>query len=131
MKTKEVIIEQQKNFIQEMKDKTSALINSIDKSEIETILLSGSVSRADFFPRKKENGEYDGMVDLIVMRKKGSKVTAEEIFGPDQDPPIPYHCIKIDDVWWAIMFTDFIDTEKIFSAWRAKTIFCTGISNSV
>ena len=112
MKTKEVIIEQQKNFIQEMKDKTSALINSIDKSEIETILLSGSVSRADFFPRKKENGEYDGMVDLIVMRKKGSKVTAEEIFGPDQDPPIPYHCIKIDDVWWAIMFTDFIDTEK-------------------
>lgn len=41
-----------------------------------------------------ENGEYDGMVDLIVMRKKGSKVTAEEIFSPDQDPPIPYHCIK-------------------------------------
>ena len=112
MKTKEAIVEQQKNVIQEMKDKTSALINSIDKSVIETILLSGSVSRADFFPRKKENGEYNGMVDLIVMRKKGSKVTAEEIFGPDQDPPIPYHCIKIDDVWWAIMFTDFIDTEK-------------------
>lgn len=111
MKTKEVIIEQQKDFIQEMKNRTSSLINSINKSEIETILLSGSVSRADFFPRKKENGEYDGMVDLIVMRKKGSSVTAEAIFGPDQDPPIPYHCIKIDDVWWAILFTDFIDNE--------------------
>ena len=39
MKTKEVIIEQQKEFIMEMKDKTSAFLNSIDKSEIETILL--------------------------------------------------------------------------------------------
>ena len=44
MKTKEVIIEQQKDFIQKMKDKTFTFINSIDKSEIETILLSGSVS---------------------------------------------------------------------------------------
>jgi len=112
MKTKEVIIEQQKDFIQEMKEKTLAFINSIDKSEIETILLSGSLSRSDFFPQKNENGEYKGMIDLIVMRKKGSKVTAEEIFGPDQDPPIPYHCIKIDDVWWAIMFTDFIPLQK-------------------
>ena len=112
MKTKEVIIGQQKDFIQEMKDKTSVFLNSIDKSEIETILLSGSVSRADYFPKIKEDGDINGMVDLIVMRKKGSSATAEEIFGPDQDPPIPYHCIKRDDVWWAIMFTDFIDTEK-------------------
>ena len=111
MKTKEVIIEQQKDFIQEMKDKTSTFINSIDKSEIETILLSGSVSRSDFFPRKKENGEYDGMVDLIVMRKNGNQVTAEDIFGPDQDPPIPYHCVKIDNIWFAILFTDFIDID--------------------
>ena len=112
MKTKEAIIEQQKEFIQEMKNKTFALINSIDKSEIETILLSGSVSRADFFPLKKENDEYRGHVDLIVMRKKGSCVAAEDIFGPDNDPPIPYHCIKVDHVCYAILFTDFIDTEK-------------------
>lgn len=111
MKTKEAIIERQKDFIREMKNKTYALINSIDKSEIETILLSGSVSRADFFPRKKENGEYDGMVDLIVMRKKGCDIKADDVFGPDQKPPIPYHCIKFDDIWFEILFTDFIDTE--------------------
>ncbi len=111
MKTKEDIIKQQKEFIQEMRDKTITFINSIDKSEIETILLSGSVSRADYFPQKKENGEYNGMVDLIVMRKNGSKITAEDVFGPDQDPPIPYHCIKIDNIWFAILFTDFIDTD--------------------
>ena len=111
MKTKEVIIEQQKAFIKELKNKTWDFLNTIDKTEIETILLSGSVSRSDFFPRIKENGEYDGMVDLIVMKKHGSKITAEEIFGPDQDPPIPYHCIKVDNLWFAILFTDFIDTD--------------------
>ena len=111
MKNKEFINEQQKDFIQELKNTTLDFINSIDKSEIETILLSGSVSRGDFFPRQKENGEYDGMVDLIVMKKHGSRMTAEEIFGPDQDPPIPYHCVKIDNLWFAILFTDFIDTN--------------------
>ena len=111
MKTKEVIIEQQKDFIKEMKDKTAAFLNTIDKSEIETILLSGSVSRADYFPEIKEGGDINGMVDLIVMRKKGSSVTAEDIFGLDQDPPIPYHCVKVDGLWYAILFSDFIDTE--------------------
>lgn len=111
MKTKEIIIEQQKDFIQNLKNKTLDLINKIDKTQIETILLSGSVSRADFFPRIKENGECDGMVDLIVMKKHGSNISAEDIFGPDQDPPIPYHCIKVDGLWFAILFTDFIDTE--------------------
>ena len=112
MKSKEVIIEQQKDFIQDIKNKTSEFINSVDKSEIEAILLSGSVSRGDFFPAKKENGEYNGMIDLIVMRKKGSNIKAEDIFGPDQDPPIPYHCVKVDNLWFAILFTDFIDTNK-------------------
>ena len=112
MKSKEVIIEQQKDFIQDIKNKTSEFINSVDKAEIEAILLSGSVSRGDFFPAKKENGEYNGMVDLIVMRKKGSNIKAEDIFGPDRDPPIPYHCVKIDNVWFAVLFTDFIDTNK-------------------
>ena len=112
MKSKEAVVEQQKNFVQGLRKRTSDFINSIDKSEIESILLSGSLSRADFFPRKKENGEYDGMVDLIVMRKKGSSIKAEDVFGPDQDPPIPYHCVKIDGTWFAILFTDFIDTDK-------------------
>jgi len=112
MKDKKVIIGQQKNFVRNLKNKTSDFINSIDKSEIETIILSGSVSRADFFPRRKENGEYDGMVDLIVMRKNESNIKAEDIFGPEQDPPISYHCVKFDNLWFAILFTDFIDTNK-------------------
>ena len=112
MKNKEVIIEQQKDFIQEMKEKTLSFINSIDKSQIETVLLSGSVSRGDYFPEKKENGEYNGMIDLIVMRKNGSKITAENIFGANQESGIPFHCVKADGVWFEILFTDFIDKEK-------------------
>lgn len=122
MKDKEAIIEQQKDFIQNLRKRTVDFINSIDKSEIETILLSGSLSRADFFPRIKENGEYDGMVDLIVMRKKGSKINAEDIFGPDQDPPIPYHCVKVEGLWFAILFTDFID-EDMFSKFEEPRKF--------
>ncbi len=112
MKSKEAVIAQQKDFVQGLRDRTSSFINSIDKSEIESILLSGSLSRADYFPRRKEDGEYDGMVDLIVMRKKGSSITAEDVFGPDQDPPIPYHCVKANGTWFAILFTDIIDVEK-------------------
>ena len=40
------------DFIHSLKDKTSAFINQLDKSEIEAILLSGSVSRGDYFPEK-------------------------------------------------------------------------------
>ena len=65
MKNKEFIIEQQKDFINNLKNKTTDFINKIDKSEIETILLSGSVSRADFFPRQKENGEYSALLRLF------------------------------------------------------------------
>ncbi len=111
MKRKEVIIEQQKDFIANLKNKTVEFINSIDKSEIETILLSGSLSRGDFFPRIKDGGNIDGMVDLIVMRKNGSKITAEDVFGPDQEPPIPFHCVKVNNLWYEILFTDFIDID--------------------
>lgn len=122
MKTKETIIEQQKKFIQEMKDKTVSFMESINKSEIETILLSGSVARGDYFPQKKENGEYNGMVDLIVMRKKGSNITAEEIFGANQEPDIPFHCIKFNGIWFEILFTDFIDSD-MFSGFEEARKF--------
>lgn len=115
MKNKEAIIERQKEFIQEIKNKVSDFINSIDKSEIETILLSGSLSRGDFFPRIKDGGDIDGMVDLIVMRKKGSSIKAEDVFGPDQEPQIPFHCVKVNNLWYEILFTDFIDADTFTS----------------
>jgi hypothetical protein len=87
-----------------MKKHADDFVNSTDKKEIETILLSGSVSRGDYCPDK--NG---GMIDLIVMKKKGSKVTVEEVFGKNEDPYIPFHCIRWNGEWFEILFTEFID----------------------
>ena len=91
-----------------MVDHAKNFINSLEKNEIETILLSGSVSRGDYCP-----GETGGMIDLIVMRKIGSTIKAEEVFGKDEHPFIPYHCIRWNGEWFSIFFRDFIN-EDIF-----------------
>jgi hypothetical protein len=58
--------EKQKDYIQKMKKNANDFIDFIDKKEIETILLSGSVSRGGYCP-----GKNGGMIDLIVMKKNG------------------------------------------------------------
>lgn len=107
MKDKNQIINQQKEFISESKQKALDFISKTDKTEIETILLSGSVAREDYFP-----GKYGGMIDLIMMRKPGSRISPEELLGENQDPGIPYHCVCSEGNWFAILFSDFIDIEK-------------------
>ena len=101
------MIERQKDYIKKMRNHANNFIGSIDKNEIETILLSGSVSRGDYCPGKK-----GGMIDLIVMKKERSKITVEEIFGNDEHPYIPYHCIRWNGEWFAILFTDFIECKR-------------------
>jgi hypothetical protein len=79
-------------------------LHEVDKEGIETILLSGSVARGDYFP-----GDLGGMIDLTVMRKIGSRVSAEELFGKNEDPDIPFHCVRRDGNWYQISLTDFVD----------------------
>ncbi|QQO09180.1 hypothetical protein [Breznakiella homolactica] len=107
--------ERQKEYISKIKKHAAKYLKTIDKTEIETILLSGSVSRGDYFPSEK-----GGMIDLIVMRKENSKITAEKIFGKDQDPYIPYHCIKWNGEWFAILFGDFITSQKFRKTEEAR-----------
>ena len=106
MQDKNSIIKQQKNFINNLNKNTKIFIETIDKTEIETILLSGSVARGDYFP-----GKIDGMIDLIIMKKNGSTLKAENVFGKNQKPHIPYHCVQYGDVWFQILFTDFVMTQ--------------------
>jgi hypothetical protein len=101
------MIEKQKGYIQKMRKHAREFVDSTDKGEIETVLLSGSVSRGDYCP-----GEKGGMIDLIIMRREGSKITADEVFGPNQNPHIPFHCIKWNGEWFEILFTDFVDCNK-------------------
>lgn len=126
MKNKKAIQEQQSTFIEAQKKEVKLFVDRIDKNEIETILLSGSVARGDYFP-----GVFGGMIDLIVMKKKGSNTTVKDVFGPNQDPEIPFHCIKSGDTWFQILFTDFIDADsfvkfdeaKKFSILESKTVY--------
>jgi hypothetical protein len=120
------MVKKQKDYIQKRRNHANNFINSLDKKEIETILLSGSVSRGDYCP-----GENGGMIDLIVMKKEGSKITVEELFGKNEDPFIPYHCIRWNGEWFEILFTDFIDCNvfeqfnepRKFSVMESKVLY--------
>jgi hypothetical protein len=120
------MVEKQRAYIQKMKNHANDFIDSLDKNEIETILLSGSVSRGDYCP-----GKNGGMIDLIVMKKEGSKITAEELFGKDEDPFIPFHCIRWNGEWFEILFTDFVDCNvfkdfnepRKFSVMESKILY--------
>ena len=101
------MIERQKDYVLKMKRHAVNFIESIDKRKIESILLSGSVSRGDYCPGKK-----GGMIDLVVIKKKGANITAEDIFGKNEDPFIPYHCIRWNGEWFAILFIDFSEIEN-------------------
>lgn len=86
----------QKDFVGHLRVLTEKYISSLEKSKIQTILLSGSVARGDYFP-----GKFGGYVDLIVMTKEPN-FDKNTIFGKDIEPEIPYHCVQT-----------FIDNEKI------------------
>ena len=87
---------QQKDFVAHLRVLTEKYISSLEKSKIQTILLSGSVARGDYFP-----GKLGGYVDLIVMTKE-LDFDKNLVFGKDIEPEIPYHCVET-----------FIDGEKI------------------
>ena len=120
------MIEKQKDYVQKMRNHAKAFADSVDKREIETILLSGSVARGDYCP-----GKNGGMIDLIVMKKEGSTVSAEELFGKDEEPFIPYHCVTWKGEKFEILFSDFINCEKFkeldeprkFSVMESKILY--------
>lgn len=109
MKKLSEIKQMQHEFIEECRLNAKDYIHSISTDELEIVLLSGSVARGDFMP-----GKLGGMIDLTVIRKKGSTATPLEIFGEDQEPEIPYHCIQNRGQWFQIAFHNII-TESDFS----------------
>ena len=115
MKTLDNIIHQQKEYIAQCEFKTKRFIDSISLENIEVILLSGSVSRGDFMP-----GKYGGMIDLTVMKIKGSPLSASDIFGKDEEPEIPYHCVKYLGQGFQISFYEFIDISDFSSFDESK-----------
>ncbi len=120
MKKYRQMTDEQKDFIRECIVKANEFLADTDLSEIAAVLLSGSVARGDFNP-----GRFGGMTDLTVIKQKNSTLSAEEIFGKDEDPPIPYHCVRRKGQWFSIAFHSYID-ETVFRSFdeAKKFAFC-------
>lgn len=111
MKDKKAMTEMQRDFVAKMKEYAVEFAEHIDKSDIQAVLLSGSVARGDFYP-----GEYGGMIDLVIMKKSGHCFDAEKILGKDEEPDIPYHCVRRNfygsEICFEIDVRDFVSAEQ-------------------
>jgi hypothetical protein len=101
------VAKSRKDDINRIRERANSYIVSIPKEALSAILLSGSVARGDFFP-----GRLGGMIDLAVFSKASSSVTAEELFGKNEDPEIPYHCVNRGGDWYQIWFNEMLNVES-------------------
>lgn len=117
---------QQEQYIKECEFKVKRFINSHSLDDLEVILLSGSVARGDFNP-----GKFGGMIDLTIIKRDGVTTTATELFGEDEEPDIPYHCIRYLGQWFSIYFNDFdfihrfeeLEEARKFAILESKVLF--------
>lgn len=115
MKSFSMITKKQSACIAYIKKEVSDYIFSIEKNDVETILLSGSVARGDYYP-----GKFGAKIDLTFMKKASSVITPEMILGPNLEPHIPYHCTKWGSEEFQIDFHDFIDLNAFQLQGEAK-----------
>jgi predicted nucleotidyltransferase len=55
-------------------------------------LLTGSVARGD-----SRIGPFGIMIDLAIVVDKKVNIDLADLFGPDEEPYIPYHCTKMEN----------------------------------
>jgi len=106
METISEVKKKQYELINQKQKSISDYINTFNKEQIESVLLSGSVSRGTFMP-----GTYGGAIDLTVFVKSQKNVNYDDLFGLDIDDKIPGHFIKYKDDFFQIkpVSYDFID----------------------
>jgi hypothetical protein len=73
-------------------------------------MLGGSVSRGD-----ARKGPVGLMIDLIIIVENRDDIDLKEIFGPDTEPNIPYHCVPVEDIGLQIELTTTKELEDIRS----------------
>ncbi len=100
----------QEDFIQELIFTSRRYVDSIDKNSFDVILLSGSVARGDYMP-----GKFGGMIDLTVILKSDCKINPVAIFGANQEPDIPYHCITFMGYKFQILILDSINETSFYN----------------
>jgi len=112
MKTLQTIKKQQKDEV----DRYRRIVEKIVEEKIRPCkiingaLLSGSVSRGD-----ARKGPFGLMIDLVVVVDNRDDIDLQEIFGPDTEPNIPYHCVPAEDISLQIELTTTKELKKIRS----------------
>lgn len=71
-------------------------------------LLSGSAARGD-----ARNGPFGFMIDLVVVAEDRNAIDLEEVFGPDKEPDIPFHCVRYEGAALQIELTTLEDLKSI------------------
>ncbi|MBL8967811.1 MAG: hypothetical protein JNG85_12465 [Spirochaetaceae bacterium] len=110
MLTMREVAERQRGFVAERVRAARSFADGLPKSGLAAILLSGSVARGDYFP-----GKLGGNIDVTVFSRRGSGLGAEELFGPDEDPDIPYHCVSRGGEGFQIAFGELFDGQAFLA----------------
>ncbi len=94
------LINEQKKEVDSFKNIIFEINNEkiVPNKKILGALLTGSVARGD-----ARKGPFGIMIDVSLVVKNTTDINLEEIFGKDEEPHIPFHCVPIrDDIWIAV-----------------------------
>lgn len=56
-------------------------------------------------------GKYGGMIDLTVVAAAKEKLNPTEVFGIDEEPDIPFHCVNHLGQGFQIKIYDSLNLE--------------------
>ncbi|HRX16068.1 MAG TPA: DUF4037 domain-containing protein [Spirochaetota bacterium] len=94
MKSFKKLLQEQSPEVKQLRDMAAEIVNEKIAHEqmILGTLLTGSVARGD-----ARIGPLGVMIDLTIVTKTVNDVSLEEIFGADEEPFIPSHCVTLHD----------------------------------
>lgn len=115
MKTFGEVLKEQKSEVEELRSLAETINREkfIPNNEIIGVLLTGSIARGD--ARITPPGL---LIDLSILVNKRGDISLDDLFGEDEEPGIPYHCVTVkENVKVAIEIIEESDIWKI----REKT----------
>ena len=88
------IKQEQQNEIQILRNIARPIITEkiMPDKKIKGCLLTGSVARGD-----ARTGQFGLMIDLALVVENRDDIDLENMFGKDEEPFIPYHCVRINE----------------------------------
>lgn len=101
---------EQKTEVEELKSLLNPIIESKIRpnEKIKGALLTGSVARGD-----ARIGPFGIMIDITLIVENKDDISLNVIFGNNEEPFIPYHCVTIQDkIGLAV---EVIEIEKLFN----------------